>query len=176
MGSDIIRRITDAAIIGTARDLDYTVDAARKINDIIWEEEFDESDAELIFDYLYNRIHLVSFGDYLKRYIYEKAEIPGEFSKVNNRIYQDILLSEFVENHVPFSTHPTTTKARNLVKGWLTHDTIRRESVFLLGFGLRMRVEDVSYFLTKALREQDFNFNNPQEVIYWFCLKNLKIG
>ena len=35
-----------------------------------------------------------------------------------------------------------------------------------------MSVEDVSSFLTKALREQDFNFNNPEEVIYWFSLKN----
>ena len=29
--------------------------------------------------------------------------------------------------------------------------------------------EDVSDFLTRVLREQDFDFHNPDEVIYWYC-------
>lgn len=32
-----------------------------------------------------------------------------------------------------------------------------------------MSAEDVSDFLTRVLREQDFDFHNPDEVIYWYC-------
>ena len=35
-----------------------------------------------------------------------------------------------------------------------------------------MSTEDVSDFLTRVLREQDFDFHNPEEVIYWYCYKN----
>ena len=49
---------------------------------------------------------------------------------------------------------------------------MKRETVFLLGFGLRMSTEDVSDFLTRVLREQDFDFHNPEEVIYWYCYHN----
>ncbi len=27
-------------------------------------------------------------------------------------------------------------------------------------------------FLTRVLREQDFDFHNPEEVIYWYCYRN----
>ena len=32
-----------------------------------------------------------------------------------------------------------------------------------------MTTEDVSDFLTRVLKEQDFDFYNPDEVIYWYC-------
>ena len=32
-----------------------------------------------------------------------------------------------------------------------------------------MSADDVSDFLTRVLREQDFDFHNPEEVIYWYC-------
>ena len=32
-----------------------------------------------------------------------------------------------------------------------------------------MSAEDVSDFLTRVLKEQDFDFHNPEEVIYWYC-------
>ena len=32
-----------------------------------------------------------------------------------------------------------------------------------------MTAEDVSDFLTRVLKEQDFDFHNPDEVIYWYC-------
>lgn len=35
-----------------------------------------------------------------------------------------------------------------------------------------MSTEDVSDFLTRVLREQDFDFHNPEEVIYWYCYHN----
>ena len=65
--------------------------------------------------------------------------------------------------------NPTSTKLTSLANNWLTQASVKRETVFLLGFGLRMSVEDVSDFLTRVLREQDFDFHNPDEVIYWYC-------
>ena len=34
---------------------------------------------------------------------------------------------------------------------------------------MKMTTEDVSDFLTRVLKEQDFDFYNPDEVIYWYC-------
>ena len=65
--------------------------------------------------------------------------------------------------------NPTSTKLPALVNNWLTQASVKRETVFLLGFGLRMSAEDVSDFLTRVLKEQDFDFHNPEEVIYWYC-------
>ena len=65
--------------------------------------------------------------------------------------------------------NPTSTKLTSLVNNWLSQASVKRETVFLLGFGLRMSAEDVSDFLTRVLREQDFDFHNPDEVIYWYC-------
>ena len=67
---------------------------------------------------------------------------------------------------------PTSAKLSSLVNNWLTQASVKRETVFLLGFGLRMSTEDVSDFLTRVLREQDFDFHNPEEVIYWYCYRN----
>ena len=153
-------------------EFEYTHTAAKSIKDLIWKESFEDQDSQLIFDYLYNQIKIVSFKDYLKRYIYTKAELEERFEDVDDKTYQDIILGSFAETNTPKSFHETSRKLSASVKSWLKQETASRDVVFLLGFGLNMSVEDVSSFLTKALREQDFNFNNPEEVIYWFSLKN----
>ena len=68
--------------------------------------------------------------------------------------------------------NPTSTKLSALVNNWLNQASVKRETVFLLGFGLKMTTEDVSDFLTRVLKEQDFDFHNPDEVIYWYCYRN----
>ena len=50
-------------------------------------------------------------------------------------------------------------------------DAVARQTIFLLGFGLRMSCEDVSNFLVNVNKEADFNFYNREEVIYWYCYK-----
>lgn len=151
---------------------EYTTNAIHDAHELIWNDEFEEDDSKAIFDYLYDQIHPVSFGDYLKRYIYKKAEIEEPFESVDARTYQDIILGSFADTNTPKSFHPTTTRLPVMIHAWLKQDSVHRDVVFLLGFGLSMSVEDVSYFLTHAIREQDFNFNNPAETVYWFCLKN----
>ena len=164
-------RVTDFNL--TAGDpLDFTRNAAAQVHDIVWLEEFEDCDAAVIYEYLYNRIKPVSFADYLKRYIYEKAELTGDYKTISLSDYRDIIIGSFRDTGTPKSFRETSTKFPAMVRNWLTQDTVSREAVFLLGFGLNMPAEDVSDFLTKAIREQDFNFKDPREVIFWYCLKN----
>ena len=117
-------------------------------------------------------MELVSFGDHLKRYIYERAGLEEPYNEVTQDIYRDIVIESFHETCTPKSMNPTSTKLTSLVNNWLSQASVKRETVFLLGFGLRMSAEDVSDFLTRVLREQDFDFHNPDEVIYWYCYDN----
>ena len=114
-------------------------------------------------------MELVSFGDHLKRYIYERAGLEEPFGEVTQDIYRDIVVESFHETSTPKSMNPTSTKLTSLVNNWLTQASVKRETVFLLGFGLKMTADDVSDFLTRVLREQDYDFHNPEEVIYWYC-------
>lgn len=155
-------------------EFEFTRKAAQKFRQVVSLDGFEDEDAEVIFHYLYKEMELVSFGDHLRRYIYERAGLEEPYSEVTQDIYRDIVIESFHETCTPKSMKPTSTKLTSLVNNWLTQVSVKRETVFLLGFGLRMSVDDVSDFLTRVLREQDFDFYNPQEVIYWYCfLKQL---
>ncbi len=154
----------------SVKDYEFTRRAARRFREVVSLESFEEEDAEIIFNYLYKEMELVSFGDYLKRYIYERAGLEEPFHEVPQEVYRDIVMDSFKETYTPKSMSPTSTKLSSLVNNWLNQASVKRETVFLLGFGLRMSPEDVSDFLTRVLREQDFDFHNPEEVIYWYCI------
>jgi hypothetical protein len=133
---------------------------------------FKDEDAETILNHLENNIRLIPFGDYLKRYIYLKAMMEGDYREIDIREYQNIIVNSFAENYTPKSFSETSAKIGALAKNWLSQASVNRSIVFLLGFGLNMCAEDVSDFLTKALRERDFNFKDPEEIIYWYCFSN----
>lgn len=152
--------------------LDFTLVSENKFYDVVDIPDFKENDSETIFKYLSDSIRLVSFGDYLKRYIFKKAAMCGEYDKIDLVVYQNYITVSFNENETPKSFTDTTTKLSALAKNWLTQSSVNRSVVFLLGFGLRMSQLEVSAFLTKALCERDFNFKDPIEVIYWYCFKN----
>mgnify|MGYP007069636268 FL=1 len=42
-------------------------------------------------------MELVSFGDHLKRYIYERAELEEPFSEVPQEVYKEIVVDSFKE-------------------------------------------------------------------------------
>ena len=151
------------------QDYEFTRKAAQRFRQVVSLDSFEDEDADVIFHYLYKEMELVSFGDYLKRYIYERAELEEPFLEVPQEVYKDIIMESFKETYTPKSMNPTSTKLSALVNNWLNQASVKRETVFLLGFGLRMTVEDVSDFLTRVLKEQDFDFYNPEEVIYWYC-------
>jgi len=152
--------------------LNFTERSEDAFYDAVDLKEFQDNDAETIFTFLKSKIRLIPFGDYLKRYIYLKAGMAGNYHEVNIREYQHIIIDSFAENSTPKSFTETTAKMSALAKNWLTQAAVNRSVVFLLGFGLNMSVEDVSGFLVKALRERDFNFKDPMEIIYWHCFRN----
>ena len=135
-------------------------------------ENFQDNDSETIYDFILSKIRLIPFSDYLKRHIYVKANMTGNFQEIEIKDYQRIIINSFAENSTPKSLTETTAKMSALTKNWLTQASVNRSVVFLLGFGLNMSVDEVSGFLKKALRERDFNFKDPVEIIYWYCYKN----
>lgn len=152
-------------------DLDFTDKAWESLYDVVDDPYFLEQDAQLIYDALRRRLRWVSFGDYLKRYIYRKAQLEGPYTDIPLKEYQMIICESFRDNAVPASFQETTAKLSTLSKKWLTQQTVKRNVVFLLGFGLRMSAEDVNQFLTKALREPEINPKEAFEVICWYCYR-----
>ncbi len=153
-------------------DLDFTGDAKKLLYDVVDDTSFPDKDALLIYNSLKHRLKFRSFGDYLRRYIYRKAGLTKPFREVPLDEYRLIIQASFSDNQTPASFSATTSKLSSLSRNWLTQQTVRRNVVFLLGFGLNMSVEDVNMFLTKGIREQEINPKDPFEVICWYCFKN----
>lgn len=154
------------------RSIDFTENAWEALYDTVDNQFFLDHDADLIYKTLGRKLKFISFGEYLKRYIYQKAELSEPFEDVPLSLYQQIIKESFAETSTPKSFEPTSAKIGALSKNWLTQQTVNRKVVFLLGFGLSMTPEEVNIFLTKALREQGINPKNPFEVICWYCYKN----
>ncbi len=155
--------------------LDFTLRSEEVFYDTVDIESFKDNDAQVIYERLVNQMHLIPFGEYLKRYIYIRAgfEESGEaFENVDIKEYQSIIIESFRENNTPNSFTQSSTKISALAKNWLTQNSANRNAVFLLGFGLKMTQADVSDFLVKVLRERDFDFKDPFEIICWYCFKN----
>ena len=162
----------DFDIDRTIRDFDYTKRAAAGMNRIIDSAPFEDMDAGKIFQYLSKEMEVVLFPDYLKRYIYQKLAPDEPFAEMTQAMYQEIIASSFEANRAPYSFTPTTTKRSAMIKLWLTLPNVRRSTIFILGFGLRMTAEEVSEFLTKVIKEADFDFTDPRETVYWYCYKH----
>ncbi len=54
-------------------DFDFTDAAWESMYDAVDNADFQDKDAQLIYISLKNRLRLISFGDYLKRYIYKSG-------------------------------------------------------------------------------------------------------
>ena len=150
-------------------ELDFTRRAMDTFYDAVDDPYFRDQDPDVIYATLKDKVQIVSFGDFLKRYIYEKTGMSGNYKEIPVTEYRDIICDEFAERQTPASFTPTTARLRNLAKNWLDQRTVNRTLVLLLGFGLGMSADDVNMFLTKALKEQRLNAKDPFEVICWYC-------
>lgn len=153
-------------------ETDFTQYMWENLYDVVDCSSFSDQDAELIYKSLESRLRFISFGDYLKRYIYRQAGLSEAFNEVALSEYQEIIMDSFSDTGTPASFESKTLKISAAAKKWLTQQTVKRKVVFLLGFGLCMSVKDVNDFLTKALREQQINVKDPFEVICWYCFKH----
>ncbi len=148
---------------------DFTNTAMEHLYDVVDDSRFYESGAtSLIYSKLSNKMKYIPFCDYLKRYISMKAGIDCE-SSVDE--YKSIICDSFRETGTPPAMTPTKVKLSASVKNWLSQASVGRSVVLILGFGLRMSVDDVNDFLVKAIRESELNAKNPSEVIAWYCYR-----
>ena len=90
----------------SVKDIDFTRRAAQKFRQVVSLDTFEDEDAEVIFHYLYKEMELVSFGDYLKRYIYERAGLTDKFSDVPQEVYREIVMDSFKETFTPKKENP----------------------------------------------------------------------
>lgn len=154
------------------RTIDFTEKAWESVYNVVDSDSFQNHGADQIFSELAKQVRIVSFSNYLKRYLYVKQGMTKPFHLVEDQEYENILVDAFTKTGTPQSFEPTTAKLRALVKKWLKQISAGRNIVFILGFGLSMSVADVNGFLRKGIREQGINAKNPFEVICWFCYKN----
>lgn len=150
-------------------ELDFTQKAMNSFYDAVDDPYFRDRDPQVIFNALKDRMKIVTFGDFLKRYIYQKAEMSGGYQEIPVSEYQNIICCLFQEHQTPASFTSGTTRIRNSAKNWLEQQKASRNAVLLLGFGLGMSVDEVNEFLEKGLREQHLNAKDPFEVICWYC-------
>lgn len=147
---------------------EFTLRAKRRLEYELDHLDPVDFDSEHVYHYLCS-IRPVPFHLYLKRFLYREAGLSGEFHAIPNEVYVDIIKRSFYEQGVPFSHEETVKKPSAIIKGWLSRDTVKRKTLFLLGFGLRMSDAEVSDFLAKAMGEVDFDFSDPEETLYWHC-------
>ena len=156
-------------ITNSLKDYNFTLNSVINLNRITNSSQFEEMASETILNYLQDQMEIVSFGDYLKRFIFEKSEIPEKLRNVPEEYYVSYISDSFAMNRAPHAFAPVKTRWHNIVKRWLRSDSVKRDTVFLLGFGMNMTDKEVSVFLTKVLKEQDFRFDDPRETVFWHC-------
>ncbi len=151
------------------RSYSFTLRGENVLDETIHSALFEEQDAETILSTLRDRLRVIPFSDYLKRYVYLKAGLFGSYQQIPLKEYQSIIQDAFQESGTPSSMNRNTTRLSGVVKNWLTQSTVRRGIVLLLGFGLSMSVQDVNDFLTKALHDRRLDDEDPLEAISLYC-------
>lgn len=147
----------------------YTITAIKEFYDTIESDQFRHASGDTIYQYLTKVMELVSFKEQLKRYMYEKSGSKEAFSQWDGSNW---MLTSFEKNGC--LEEKTKTELKRQINRWLKAETVKRESMFLIGFGLGMDDKTMTKFLTLVIKESDFDFNHPKEVIYWHCLHNGK--
>ena len=137
------------------KSMEFTAHSSDIVAEIVQDGIAETDDPKIIFQTLKNNIRLIPFGAYLRRYIFRSMGGKGDYDSIPVKEYKQIIMTSFRENYTPKSFHDTTVKFSTLVEGWLERDSVSRDTVFLLGFGLRMPVEDVSMFLKTALKVKE---------------------
>ena len=163
--------LNDSELDRTIRDFEFTKKARKQIRQVVTSDSFQDLSCEEIMLLLRDEMDQVSFRDHLKRYLYRQAGMEEPFRSVTDKTWQKMIEYAFEENNAPHSFEPTTTRWNATVKSWLNAQRVRRGTVFLLGFGLRMTPAAVTEMLTKVLMEDDFRPDDPKEVIFRYCFE-----
>ena len=140
--------------------------------DIVDDDYFETHDAEMIYEALEkNILHNRPFSDYLKRYVYRVSQSEEAFEEITDDEYYRMIRDSFSDTYTPHSLFPSAGSVSSRIRKWLQQQTVRREVVLILGFGLRMSENDVNEMLKKGIREQGLNAKDPVEVICLYCYR-----
>lgn len=153
----------------TITSSEYTKAVKQQLLKIISSEDYKKLDSQTIFTIISEKIELVSFHNYFKRFLYVRLDLTGDMDQIPDDVYLDYLAQSFAKNNAPYTFHPTKRKIRAVFHSWLTIKTAKRDTIFIIGFGLDLNDEEVEEFLTKVIKEPSFDFNLPEETIYWYC-------
>lgn len=153
-------------------NLDFTLYTDENFYEILESAAFKDKPSVEIFKYLSEKVKLTPFSFYLKRLVYEKAGFDCDFENVDFEQYRDYIVSSFRMNNVPASFNSPSTKISAVSKNWLKAAAVSRETVFLLGFGLKLTSSEVSDLLTKGLNESKIYYRNSFEAICSYCFDN----
>lgn len=168
--SDIFDRLDKNSFVRTT---DFTDIAVKRIRSTVESRDFDNMDAEMIKQYILHQSGFSNFKDLMKRYIYRRSGETRPFASIPDDFYIRIIQAAFTENMAPFSFKAgTRPNKKALARSLVENDVVKRDTVFLAGFGLNMSESDVSGFLTNGIHEQDFDFSDPRECIFYYCFRN----
>ncbi len=150
----------------------FTRNAWEWLYNTVDHEQFESRDADLIYRSMEKDFRPVHFGRYLQHILFKKSGLEGDFTQLPLKDYQTIVIDAFRDNNTPPSFGPTTAKVSALAKNWLTQQSVKRRVVLLLGFGLKLRENEVNEFLYKVLHEPLLNDHNPFEAICKYCYRH----
>ena len=144
----------------------FTRIAERKVNLIVDAEACSDLTEKELYQYLLKITRdPVPFHMQLKRYIHHYLRTDREPDEIEMEEWIELIDSSFNEHSAP---HPAIGW-RATMKRWLTAETVSRDTVFMLGFGLGMDRENVSIFLQSYISEEDFRPCSTDECIYQYC-------
>lgn len=135
-------------------------------------------DVSIIMERMMHNLSLRPFGDYLKGCLFYSCGMDKRYPdhmSVPDEEYISIMREEFSRNGmagVCSLENDSPANDEHFFKSLLRKENADRSIVFLLGFGLGMNENTTSDFLTKVIRQSDFNFKDAREAIYFYCLKN----
>lgn len=148
----------------------FTKHAKRSVSEIAWKDVYGrQTEKELYQEMIEELERLPSFHMQLKRYIRRNLCDDLDLDSTDIKTWISVVNDSFLKTGTPRSLTGRSDGNDITVKNWLTKNNISRGSVFLLGFGLRMTVEDVTEFLTRYIGEENFRPTNPEECVYQYC-------
>ena len=147
-------------------DRDYDKMDPQVLEDFLYEDG-----AEKIYVFLTEKFRHYGFCDFLKRHIHRETRMTGPISSVPDEEYLNIILDAFRDNAAEFSFYPTKAHSRDIVRTWLRRKVVSRETVMLIGFGLKMTLDGVNEMLHKALHEPFLDPKEPLEAVCAYCFR-----
>ena len=127
------------------KSYNFTNTAIRRFYDTIDSEQFKDEKKEKIFEYLTGEMEIVPFNDQLKRYLYEKNEMQEAFRSVTNEQYVALILDGFEKNDCLASVGAKTKQEmKRKANRWIAAESVKREGIFQMVFGLDMDDQTIS--------------------------------